>query len=62
MAEHASHFPDFDPAIITSILGADTRPTRDVAHGDGQAVTVGQTELQVFPSTGVARITLTMPG
>jgi hypothetical protein len=53
----AERFSEFDAAKASEALGAEPHATRDVAHGDGQAMSIGDTTLEVYPDTGVARVT-----
>jgi hypothetical protein len=58
MTERYSEFPKFDRRAFEDALGADSRSLRDVAHGEGAAVTLDNaTELEVYPTAGVARVT-----
>lgn len=59
MPERYVSISDFDPGAIRETLEADSRGVRDVAHGDGEAFTLGRqgTELEVYPGAGVARVT-----
>jgi hypothetical protein len=50
-------FTEFDVNQVADALGAQPRSTRDVAHGDGQALDVGETTLEVYRDAGVARVT-----
>src|SRR5688572_4524814 len=51
------NFSDFDAAAAGQALGAEPRTTRDIAHGDGEAISVGDTELEVYRDAGFARVT-----
>src|SRR3954452_7871470 len=57
MPETPSNFSEFDTKAAGEALGADPRSTRDVAHGDGEALTVGDAVLEVYRDAGVARVT-----
>jgi hypothetical protein len=57
MPETPSHFSEFDAQAAGEALGAEPRTTRDVAHGDGQAIDVGDATLEVYRDAGVARVT-----
>src|SRR4051812_19355089 len=57
MAERFSALSEFDAAKASEALGTQPHNTRDVAHGDGQALTVGNTTVEVYQQAGVARIT-----
>jgi hypothetical protein len=60
MPETYTPFPEFDSEAVRQALGAESRSLRDVAHGEGEAVTLrgGKTELEVYPTAGVARVTI----
>ena len=53
----AERFSEFDINKAGEALGAEPHETHDVAHGDGQALSVGDTNLEVYAGTGVARVT-----
>jgi len=59
MPEKYTPFPDFDSEAVGQALGAEAQWLRDVAHGEGEVLTIGdgRAELQVYPSAGVARVT-----
>src|SRR3954465_14232961 len=57
MPEVPSHFSEFDTQAAGEALGSQPHPMRDVAHGDGQALNVGETTLEVYRDAGVARVT-----
>jgi|tagenome__1003787_1003787.scaffolds.fasta_scaffold20853641_1 hypothetical protein len=57
MPETPSNFSEFDAQGAGEALGAEPRTTRDVAHGDGEALNVGDAVLEVYPDAGVARVT-----
>jgi hypothetical protein len=57
MAERFSKFSEFDAAKAGEALGTEPSATRDVAHGDGQAIAIGDTTLEVYQEAGVARVT-----
>src|SRR5688572_15125395 len=53
----AERFSEFDAAKASEALGAEPHETRDVAHGEGQAISIGDTTLEVYQDAGVARVT-----
>jgi hypothetical protein len=53
----AERFSEFDATKASEALGTEPRNTHDVAHGDGQALEIGDTSVEVYPDAGVARIT-----
>ena len=57
MAEQPSHFNKFDAAVVGQALGAEPTAMRDIAHGDGEALDVGDTVLEVYRDAGFARVT-----
>src|SRR4051794_6670862 len=57
MPEVPSNFNEFDAQAAGEALGSQPRTTRDVAHGDGEALDVGDTTLEVYRDVGVARVT-----
>ena len=57
MAEQPSHFNEFDAATVGQALGAEPRTMRDIAHGDGEALDVGDTVLEVYRDAGFTRVT-----
>src|SRR4051794_33813670 len=57
MPETPSNFNEFDAAAVGQALGAEPRTMRDVAHGDGEALNVGDTVLEVYRDPGFARVT-----
>ena len=58
MTERYSEFANFDSSALSQALGAESRSMRDVAHGEGEALTIaGKATLEVYPSAGVARVT-----
>src|SRR3954465_15346960 len=57
MPETPSNFSEFDAKAAGEALGADPRTTRDVAHGDGEALNVGDAVLEVYRDAGVTRVT-----
>jgi hypothetical protein len=61
MTERYAQFPDFDREAVSETLGTDAKPSRDVAHGEGSALTVGDGKavLEVYPHARVARVTTT---
>src|SRR5512144_98240 len=62
MAEHEPHDPPFDEPALSEALGTESAIVRDVAYGEGVQYSVGRgnTRLEIFPKTGVTR--LTAPG
>ncbi len=57
MTEGPSNFSEFDAAAAGRALGAEPRTMRDVAHGDGEALDVGDTVLEVYRDAGFTRVT-----
>src|SRR3954452_20447915 len=57
MPEITTNFSEFDARAAGEALGAEPRTMRDVAHGDGEAISVGEAVLEVYPDAGVARVT-----
>jgi hypothetical protein len=57
MAEQYSSFHEFDAEAAGQALDAEPRSTRDVVHGNGQALDVHDAVLEVYPDTGVTRVT-----
>lgn len=59
MTERYVEIADFDPEAVGRTLRAEPRSLRDVAHGDGQALTLadGKAQLEIYPGAGVARVT-----
>jgi len=57
MPEAPSNFNEFDAQVAGQALSAEPRSTRDVAHGDGEALDVGPAVLEVYRDAGVARVT-----
>src|SRR3954453_13772869 len=57
MPEMPSNFSEFDSKAAGEALGAEPRTMRDVAHGDGEALSVGDAVLEVYRDAGVARVT-----
>jgi hypothetical protein len=57
MPEVSSNFSQFDAQAAGAALGSQPHTTRDVAHGDGEALNVGETTLEVYRDAGVARVT-----
>jgi hypothetical protein len=53
----AERFSEFDINKAAEALGAEPHATRDVAHGDGDAISVGETTLEVYRNARVARVT-----
>jgi hypothetical protein len=50
-------FSKFEASKVAEALGAEPRTMRDVAHGDGEALNVGDTVLEVYRDAGFARVT-----
>jgi hypothetical protein len=60
MPEQPSPIHEFDATAVGQILGANARKARDVAFGDGDALTFGDEEattVEVYPDANVARVT-----
>src|SRR5215210_4687482 len=57
MPEQHSNFGEFDGRKAGEALGARPHLTRDVAHGDGEELEVGDAVLEVYRDAGVARVT-----
>src|SRR3954467_10031467 len=57
MPEIPSNFSEFDTQAAGEALNSQPRRMRDVAHGDGEAIDVGETTLEVYRDAGVARVT-----
>src|SRR3954453_20513831 len=57
MPETPSNFSEFDAKAAGEALGADPRSTRDVAHGLGDELDIGETTLEVYRDAGVTRVT-----
>jgi hypothetical protein len=57
MAERFSKFSEFDAAKASEALGTEPSAIRDVAHGDGHAMSIADTTLEVYQDAGVARVT-----
>src|SRR4051794_36771061 len=57
MPEVPSNFSEFDAQAAGEALRAQPRTMRDVAHGDGEALDVGDATLEVYRNAGVARVT-----
>src|SRR5215213_1604286 len=55
--QQPSNFSEFDADAAGQALGAEPRTMRDIAHGDGQALDVGDTVLEVYRDAGFARVT-----
>jgi Single-strand binding protein family len=53
----AERFSEFDAEKAAEALGAEPHETRDVAYGDGHAITAGDTTLEVYKNARVARVT-----
>jgi hypothetical protein len=53
----AERFSDFDVEEAAEALGSAPRVTRDVAHGDGHAISLGETTLEVYGNARVTRVT-----
>lgn len=56
MPEKPSNFSEFNAQAAGKALGAEPHTMRDVAHGDGEALTVGDAVLEVYRDAGVARV------
>src|SRR5829696_6913141 len=59
MPETPSNFNEFDAHAAGQALGSQPRTMYDVAHGNGEALNVGETTLEVYRDAGVARVTTT---
>src|SRR3954452_19899230 len=57
MPEVPSSLSEFDGRKAGEALGTRPHLTRDVAHGDGEKLEVGDTTLEVYRDAGVARVT-----
>src|SRR5512144_150397 len=59
MAEHEPHSARFDDEAIAEALGTRSSTVRDVAYGEGVQFSVGRGDarLEIFPRTGVTRLT-----
>src|SRR3954447_7125399 len=57
MPEVPSNFSEFDAKATGQALGTEPHAIRDVAHGDGEALTVGDAVLEVYRDASVARVT-----
>src|SRR6185312_11186179 len=59
MPERYSPINDFDGSTVSETLRTEAVSTRDVGHGDGQALSVGDGKavLEVYPDAQVARVT-----
>src|SRR3954454_20128469 len=57
MPEVPSNFSEFDASAAGQALGTEPHAMRDVAHGDGKALDIGETSLEVYRDAGVARVT-----
>src|SRR3954471_6317681 len=57
MPEIPSNFSEFDAKATGQALGTEPHAMRDVAHGDGEALSVGEAVLEVYRDAGVARVT-----
>jgi hypothetical protein len=53
----AERFSQFDAAKAGEAIGAEPREIRDVAYGDGQAMNIGDTSLEIYQKAGVTRVT-----
>src|SRR3954464_4563456 len=53
----AERFTEWDGRKVGEALGTESRALRDVAHGDGEALSVGDAILEVYQDAGVARVT-----
>src|SRR5512144_2161312 len=61
MAEHEPHSARFDDEAIAEALDSRSSTVRDVAYGEGVQYSVGRGDarLEIFPRTGVTRLTTT---
>jgi hypothetical protein len=59
MTEQYSEFSGFKSDEVRTVLAAQGQPARDLSHGAGEALSVagGRVLLEVFPASGVARVT-----
>ena len=60
MPEQPSPINEFDAEAVGEVLGTHARKTRDVAFGDGEALTLGKDEtttVEVYPDAMVTRVT-----
>jgi hypothetical protein len=59
MNERYFEIGEFDAEAISATLRAESRNLRDVAHGDGETLSLadGKAELEIYPGAGVARVT-----
>src|SRR5512144_1554240 len=59
MAEHEPHSAPLDDQAIAEALGTRPATVRDVAYGEGvqYSISRGDARLEVFPQTGVTRLT-----
>jgi hypothetical protein len=57
MLEVPPNFSEFDAVEAGRALGAEPRTMRDIAHGEGEALDVGDTVLEVYRDAGFARVT-----
>jgi hypothetical protein len=59
MTDRYIPFEAFNISELSDALDTESRTTRDVAHGWGEAMTLGEsmTELQIYPAAGVVRAT-----
>src|SRR3712207_6102674 len=53
----SADFSDFNAQEVGKALEAEPRTTRDVAHGNGEAMNLGETTLEIYRDAGVARVT-----
>src|SRR5512144_2173857 len=61
MAEHEPQSAPIDEDAIAEVLGTRSATVRDVAYGEGHQFSLGRGDarLEVFPRTGVTRLTTT---
>jgi hypothetical protein len=59
MAETPANFSEFDAHAAGEALGAQPRILRDVNYGDGHVFDVDTALLEVYPKTGITRVTTT---
>src|SRR5512144_2305794 len=59
MAEHEPQSAPIDEDAIAEVLGTRSATVRDVAYGEGHQFSLGRGDarLEVFPRTGVTRLT-----
>src|SRR4051812_9884227 len=57
MPEVPSNFSEFDAQAAGKALRTEPHAMRDVAHGDGETISVGDAVLEVYRAAGIARVT-----